>query len=59
MWLLTTQIDVPFLIMITKKLKANINVLGLQMQHMILGDTYGTCAIAKQGHMMKIQAKIS
>jgi hypothetical protein len=45
--------------MITKKLKASINELGLQMQHMILGNTYGTCAIAKQGHMMKIQAKIS
>ena len=52
------QIDVPFLIMIWEKGKANINVLGLQMQRMILGNTYGTCAIAKQGHMMKIQAKI-
>jgi hypothetical protein len=52
------QIDVPFLIMISEKVKENINVLGLRMQHMILGNTYGTCAIAKQGHMMKIQAKI-
>jgi hypothetical protein len=41
------QIDVPFLIMIWEKGKANINVLGLQMQRMILGNTYGTCAIAK------------
>jgi Lhr-like helicase len=53
------QIDVVFLIMTTKKVKANINVLGLRMQHMIHGNTYGIHAIAKQRHMMKIQAKIS
>jgi hypothetical protein len=52
------RIDVPFLIMISEKVKVNINVLGPQIQHMILGNTYGTHAIAKQGHMMKIQAKI-
>ena len=52
------QFDVAFLIMITKKVKVNINVLGPQMQHMILGNTYGTRAITKQRHMMKIQAKI-
>jgi hypothetical protein len=52
------QLDVTFLIMITKKEKVNLNVLGPRMQHMILGDTYGTLAIAKQRHMMKIQAKI-
>jgi hypothetical protein len=52
------QIDVAFLIMITKKVKANINALGLRMQHKILGNTYGTRAIAKQGHMRKLQAKI-
>jgi hypothetical protein len=51
------QIDVAFLIMITKKVKANLNVLGPRMQHRILGNTYGTRAIAKQRHMMKIQAK--
>jgi hypothetical protein len=44
--------------MITKKVKANINVLGPRMQHGILGNTYGTRAIIKQRHMMKIQAKI-
>jgi hypothetical protein len=42
-----------------KKVKANINVLGLRMQHMIHGNTYGIHAIAKQRHMMKIQDKIS
>jgi hypothetical protein len=47
------QIDVAFLIMITKKVKANLNVLGPRMQHRILGNTYGTRAIAKQRHMMK------
>ena len=52
------QFDVAFLIMITKKVKANINVLGPRMQHRILGNTYGTRAITKQRHMMKIQAKI-
>jgi hypothetical protein len=53
------QFDVAFLIMITKKVKANINVLGPRMQHKILGNTYGTHAITKQRHMVKIQAKIS
>jgi hypothetical protein len=52
------QFDVTFLIMITKKVKANINVLGPRMQHMILDNTYGTRAITKQRHMMKILAKI-
>jgi hypothetical protein len=51
------QIDVAFLIMITKKVKTNTDVLGLRMQHRILGNTYGTRVIAKQKHMMKIQAK--
>jgi hypothetical protein len=53
------QFDVSFLIMITKKVKENINVLGPRMQHRVLGNTYGTRAITKQMHMMKIQAKIS
>jgi hypothetical protein len=52
------QFDVAFLIMITKKVKENLNVFGPQMQDKILGNTYGTRAIAKQRHMMKIQAKI-
>jgi hypothetical protein len=52
------QFDVTFLIMITKKVKANINVLGPRMQHMILDNTYGTRAITKLRHMMKILAKI-
>jgi hypothetical protein len=52
------QINVAFIIMIKKKVKVNINVLGLRMQHRILGNTYGTRDIAKQMHMMKIQAKI-
>jgi hypothetical protein len=52
------QIIVTFLIMIMKKVKANINVLGIRMQHRILGNTYCTRAIAKKRHMMKIQAKI-
>jgi hypothetical protein len=52
------QIDVVFLRMITKKVKANINVLGLRMQHMMCGNTYDTRVITKQRHMMKIQAKI-
>jgi hypothetical protein len=41
------QIDVTFLRMVTKKVKANINVLGLRMQHKILGNTYGSRAITK------------
>ena len=52
------QIDVTFLIIIMKKVKANLNVLCPRMQHRILGNTYGTRAIVKQRHMMKIQAKI-
>jgi hypothetical protein len=52
------QIGVAFLIMITKKVKANISVLELQMQHRVFGNTYGTHSIAKQRHMMKIQVKI-
>jgi hypothetical protein len=52
------QIDVAFLRMVTKKLKANINLIGLWMQHKILGNTYGTRAITQKRHMMKIQAKI-
>jgi hypothetical protein len=53
------QIDVPFLIMILKKVKVNIDVLGFRMQHGIFGYTYGTRAMKKLGHMMKIQTKIS
>jgi hypothetical protein len=53
------QIDVALIIMITKKVKANLNVFGPRMQHKILGNTYGTRVIAKQRHMMKIQAKIT
>jgi hypothetical protein len=45
--------------MTSEKVKTNMNVLGLQMQHIVLGNSYGTRVIAKQGHMMKIQAKIS
>jgi hypothetical protein len=41
------QINVAFLTMITKKVKANINVLGLRMKHRIPGNTYGTRAITK------------
>jgi hypothetical protein len=52
------KINVPSLIMISEKMKANIDVLGLRMQHRILGNTYGTHAIAMQRHMMKFQAKI-
>jgi hypothetical protein len=52
------QIDVAFLILITKKVKVNINVLSLRMQHWILGNTYGTRAITKQRHIMKLYAKI-
>jgi hypothetical protein len=33
-------------------------VLSLRMQHMILDNIDGTRVIAKQRHMMKIQAKI-
>jgi hypothetical protein len=42
-----SQIDAAFLIMITKKVKVNINVLGLRMQHWILGNTYDTRVITK------------
>jgi hypothetical protein len=52
------QINVAFITVIKNKVKANINVLGLRMQHRILVNTYGTRAISKQMHMMKIQAKI-
>jgi hypothetical protein len=41
-----------------EKVKANSNVLGLRMRHKILGNTYDTRVIAKQRHMIKIQAKI-
>jgi hypothetical protein len=44
--------------MISKKVKANIDVFVLRMQHKIFGNTYGSRAITKQRHMMKIQAKI-
>jgi hypothetical protein len=47
------QIDVAFLRMVTKKVKANIKVLGPRMEHMILGKTYGTHAITKQRHYVK------
>jgi hypothetical protein len=52
------QIDVAFLRMVTKKVKANINVLGSRIQHRIFGNTYGTRAITKKWNMMKIQAKV-
>ena len=51
------QIDVAFLRMVTKKVKANINMLGPRMQHRILVNSYGIRAITKQRHLMKIQAK--
>jgi hypothetical protein len=41
------KINVPFLIMISEKMKAEIDVIGLGMQHEILGNTYGTRAITK------------
>jgi hypothetical protein len=41
------QINVTFLIMIMNKVKENINVLVLRKQHRVLGNTYGTLAIAK------------
>jgi hypothetical protein len=53
-----SQIDAAFLIMIMKKVKVNINVLGLRMQHWILGNTYDTRVITKKRYMMKIQTKI-
>jgi hypothetical protein len=59
MGIIVAQIDVAFLKMVTKKVKVNINVLGPRMSYMILGNTYGTRAITKQRHLMKIQAKIS
>jgi hypothetical protein len=51
-------IDVPFIIMVSKKFKANIDVLGLRMQHEIFGNTNGAHAITKQRHIRKLQAKI-
>jgi hypothetical protein len=44
-----SQIGAAFLRMVRKKVKTNINVLGLRMQHKILSNTYGTLAITKQG----------
>lgn len=52
------QIDVPFIIMISKKFKANIDVLGLRMEHEIFGNANGAHAITKQRHIRKLQAKI-
>ena len=49
-----TKINVPFLIMISKKMEANINVLGLRMQHKIFGNTDGTSVIAKQRPMLQL-----
>jgi hypothetical protein len=51
--------DVPFLIMTSEKMKANIDVPGLKMHHMIFGNTNGTSAITKLRHMPKLQDKIS
>jgi hypothetical protein len=45
MRIIVAKIDVAFLRMVTKKVKSNINVLGPQMQHRILSNTYGTHAI--------------
>jgi hypothetical protein len=52
------KINVPFLIMICEKMKANIDVLGLRMQHKIFDNANGTHAITKQRHTRKYQAKI-
>jgi hypothetical protein len=41
------QINAAFLRMVSKKVKTNINLLGPRMQHMILGNTYGTRDIIK------------
>jgi hypothetical protein len=43
------QIDVTYLIMITKKVKMNINVLGFRMQHRILGNTYALVLSQSRG----------
>jgi hypothetical protein len=52
------QIDVAFFRLVTKKVKANINVLHPRMQRRILSYTYDTHAITKQRHLMKLLAKI-
>jgi hypothetical protein len=52
------KIDVCFLIMISEKIKVDIDVIGLRMQHRIFGNTNGTSAITKQRHMRKLESKI-
>jgi hypothetical protein len=42
------KISVPFLIMISEKMKVDINVLGLRMQHGIFGIVDGTRATIRQ-----------
>jgi hypothetical protein len=52
------KINVPFIIMISNKMKADIDVLGLRMHHRIFGNSDGTRAITMKRHMRKLQAKI-
>jgi hypothetical protein len=52
------KINVLFLVMISVKMKVDIDVLGLRMQHRIFGNTDVTSAITKQRHMLKLLAKI-
>jgi hypothetical protein len=54
----TVKINVPFLIMISEKMRANIDVLSLRMKHEIFGNADGTRVIKKESHMRKLQAKI-
>jgi hypothetical protein len=44
------KINVPFLIMISQKIKEDIIVLGLKIQQGIFGDADGAHAITKQRH---------
>ena len=52
------EVNVALLIVVSQKMKSNINMLGLRMKHWILSHTNGTRAITQQRHFSKLKTKI-
>jgi hypothetical protein len=48
------KVNVPFLIVVSQEVKANLYVLGFGVENVVFGYTYGTGAIIEQRHSSKL-----
>jgi hypothetical protein len=53
------QVNVALLIVVTKKVVANLYVFGFGVEDWVFGNTDGTRAITKKWHSPELQTKIS